>query len=134
MSALTGSVESRSAASGSRSRRLLRSPDLRTAVLFLIPATIGLVVFYIVPAIRGFYFSFTNYSVLQEPTWVGTANYSRLVADPLFWNALWVTLYYVVLNIGFQTIIALGLAVLMHRLTQSWLLRGVVVLPDLCVL
>ncbi|WP_420826902.1 carbohydrate ABC transporter permease [Nanchangia anserum] len=93
------------------------------------PATIGLVVFYVIPAIRGFYFSFTDYSVLQPPRWVGGENYARLVSDPLFWNALWVTIYYVVLNIGFQTIIAIGLAMLMHRLTKSTLIRGMALLP-----
>jgi multiple sugar transport system permease protein len=42
-----------------------------------------------------------------------------------------VTLEYVVLNIGFQTVIALGLAVLMHRLTKSTLVRGSLLLPYL---
>lgn len=95
---------------GGRRRRLPLSGDLRTAVIFLLPATIGLVVFYVVPAIRGFYFSFTEYSVLQPPKFIGGENYARLISDPLFWNALWVTIYYVLLNIGFQTIIAIGLA------------------------
>ena len=42
-----------------------------------------------------------------------------------------VTLEYVVLNIGFQTAIALGLAVLMHRLTKSGIIRGSILLPFL---
>ncbi|MGO1591063.1 MAG: hypothetical protein ACTHW1_05100 [Ancrocorticia sp.] len=33
--------------------------DTRTAVVFLIPAGIGLVLFYLVPALRGLYYSFT---------------------------------------------------------------------------
>ncbi|MBD3690155.1 sugar ABC transporter permease [Nanchangia anserum] len=114
---------------GGRKRRIPLSGDFRTALIFLLPATIGLVVFYVIPAIRGFYFSFTDYSVLQPPRWVGGENYARLVSDPLFWNALWVTIYYVVLNIGFQTIIAIGLAMLMHRLTKSTLIRGMALLP-----
>jgi len=40
-----------------------------------------------------------------------------------------VTIYYVLLNIGFQTMIAIGLAVLMQRLTNSTFLRGVALLP-----
>ncbi|MDU0969141.1 MAG: sugar ABC transporter permease [Actinomycetaceae bacterium] len=114
---------------GGRKRRRALTGDLRTALVFLVPATIGLVVFYVVPAIRGLYFSFTDYSVLQPPQWVGGANYARLVKDPLFWNALWVTIYYVVLNIGFQTIIAIALAMLMYHLTKSTIIRGMALLP-----
>ncbi|MDN5963043.1 MAG: sugar ABC transporter permease [Actinomyces sp.] len=112
----------------SRPRRRL-SKDARSAVIFLLPASIGLIVFYLIPAIRGLYFSFTEYAVLTPAKWTGLDNYARLVHDPLFWNALKVTVYYVVLNIGFQTIIAVLLAVLMQRLTNSVLLRGMALLP-----
>ena len=106
-----------------------RRTDLRTAMIFLIPATIGFVVFYLVPAIRGVYFSFTDYPVLAPPTWVGLDNYERLINDPLFWNAMGVTLYYVAINIIVQTILAIGVAVLMQRLTRSILVRGAILLP-----
>ncbi|MDN6565689.1 MAG: sugar ABC transporter permease [Actinomyces sp.] len=112
----------------SRPRRRL-SKDARSAVIFLLPASIGLIVFYLIPAIRGLYFSFTEYAVLTPAKWTGLDNYARLVHDPLFWNALKMTVYYVVLNIGFQTIIAVLLAVLMQRLTNSVLLRGMALLP-----
>lgn len=112
----------------SRPRRRL-SKDARSAVIFLLPASIGLIVFYLIPAIRGLYFSFTEYAVLTPAKWTGLDNYARLVHDPLFWNALKVTIYYVVLNIGFQTVIAVLLAVLMQRLTNSVLLRGMALLP-----
>ena len=38
-------------------------------------------------------------------------------------------MYYVVLNIGFQTIIAILLAVLLQRLTNSTIIRGMALLP-----
>jgi multiple sugar transport system permease protein len=106
-----------------------RRSDMLAAALFLIPATVGFVTFYLWPTLRGFYLSFTDYSLLAPPSWVGLANYQELVGDPLFWNSLKVTLYYVVINIGLQTGLALGLAVLMHRLTKSTLIRGAVLLP-----
>jgi len=40
-----------------------------------------------------------------------------------------VTIEYVLLNIGFQTVIAIVLAVMMQRLTKSTLLRGALLLP-----
>src|SRR3954469_2918520 len=100
------------------------------AWLFLLPSLIGFVVFYAYPALRGFYLSFTDFNLLRNSgEWVGTRNYQLMFADALFWNALWVTLKYVVINIGIQTILALAIAVLMHRLTQSIVVRGILVLP-----
>lgn len=116
----------------SRPRR--RGPsrgDTRAALLFIAPATFGFLVFHLWPAIRGIYYSLTDFNVLSPPNFIGLANYQTMVNDPLFWNALWVTLIYVVINIGAQTVVALGLALLMHRLTKSVVVRGVVLLPYL---
>ena len=110
-------------------RHAVNNRQTRYALIFLAPAGIGLIMFYLVPALRGLYFSFTDYAVLTPPTWTGMANYQRLIEDPLFWNSIKVTLYYVVLNIGFQTIIAILLAVLLQRLTSSTLIRGMALLP-----
>ncbi|WP_454778174.1 carbohydrate ABC transporter permease [Georgenia muralis] len=114
-----------------RRRRARRwgGTEMRTALLFLLPASIGLIAFYLLPAVRGVYYSFTNYQVLTPPEWVGTANFERMLADPLFWNALGVTALYVLMNIGVQTVVALALAVLLHRITRSTLIRGMALLP-----
>ena len=105
--------------------------DLKVALLFIAPATIGFAVFYIYPAIRGLYYSFTDYSLAGSANFVGVTNYSAMLHDQVFWNALLVTLEYVAINIISQTIIALLLAVLMQRLTTSMLIRGVLLLPYL---
>ncbi|MBT2484001.1 MULTISPECIES: carbohydrate ABC transporter permease [unclassified Microbacterium] len=107
------------------------SREALVAMLFVAPAALGFAVFTLVPAIRGFYYSFTDYDVFQPESFVGTANYERMIADPVFWNSLVVTLQYVVINIVFQTIFALVLAVLMHRLTQSLVVRGIILGPYL---
>jgi len=114
-----------------RPRRSRRTGDLRAALVFVGPAALGFVVFYLWPAIRGLWFSLTDYDVLSAPEFVGLDNYARLVQDSMFWNALVVTGEYVLINIGVQTLVALGLAVLMHRLTTSVVVRGVVLLPYL---
>ncbi|WP_415856651.1 carbohydrate ABC transporter permease [Sinomonas sp. G460-2] len=105
--------------------------DLRVALLFVAPALLGFVLFYLVPTIRGIYLSFTDYSILGNPIWVGVKNYAKIFQDKLFWNAMGVTLEYVILNIGFQTVIALGLALLMYHVAKSTLIRGVLLLPYL---
>lgn len=103
--------------------------DLKIALAFIAPAALGFAVFFLYPTIRGFYFSLTQYNLLGTPKFVGFDNFTRLVGDQLFWNSLVVTLHYVVLNIAFQTMLAIGLAVLMQRLTKSIVIRGALLLP-----
>ena len=98
---------------------------------FILPATIGLVAFYIWPLVRGIYLSFTEYNLLTPETFTGIDNYKRMVRDDTFWNAVRVTLEYVVINIGLQTLLALAIAVLMQRLTQSNFVRSIVLTPYL---
>jgi multiple sugar transport system permease protein len=111
-------------------RRLRMGGETRAALLFLLPSFIGFVVFYAYPALRGFYLSFTDFNLLRNSgEWVGLRNYQGLLSDALFWNSLWITFKYVVINIGIQTVLALGIAVLMHRLTRSVVVRSMVLLP-----
>ena len=49
----------------------------------------------------------------------------------MFHNAFWVTLQYVLINIILQTIIALGLALLMHNVAKSTFIRGTLLMPYL---
>jgi multiple sugar transport system permease protein len=105
--------------------------DTRLALLFILPATIGFLVFMVWPTLRGIYLSFTKFNLLTPPQFNGLDNYVRMVQDPVFWNALKVTLYYVVLNIGIQTVLALVIAVMMQRLTQKTWLRSIVLTPYL---
>lgn len=108
-----------------------RRDDSRTAWIFVAPAMIGFLLFFLYPTIRGIYLSFTKYNLLRPPQWIGFGNYTKIWSDPLFWNAMRVTIEYVILNIVFQTIIAIGLAVLMQRLTKSTVIRGTLLLPFL---
>ena len=105
--------------------------DLAMALVFIAPALFGFLVFYLYPTIRGIYFSLTRYNVLGTPHFIGLGNYTKLVGDPLFWNAMKVTLEYVFLNIFFQTILAVAIGVLMQRLTKSTAVRAVILLPFL---
>lgn len=108
-----------------------RRDDTRLAILFILPALVGFLIFMVWPALRGLYLSFTKFNLLTPPEFNGLDNYIRMAQDPVFWNALRVTLYYVVLNIGFQTVLALVIAVMMQRLTRRTWLRGIVLTPYL---
>ena len=108
-----------------------RRDDTRLAILFIAPALLGFLVFMVWPTLRGIYLSFTKFNLLTPPKWTGLDNYVRMVQDPVFWNAIKVTVYYVVVNIAVQTAVALVIAVMMQRLTKRTWLRGIVLTPYL---
>lgn len=130
----TAQLESRTTP-GRRSGRAAASPkrrrldDRRVALLFIAPVLVGFAVFYLYPTVRGFLWSFTDYSLLGDPEFIGLENYGAVLQDSEFWNSMLVTLYYVVFNVVSQTALALLLAALMHRLTRSVVLRTTLLLP-----
>ncbi|HEY3610108.1 MAG TPA: sugar ABC transporter permease [Pseudonocardiaceae bacterium] len=117
----------RSPKRGRRSRR----GEAPLAWLLISPAILGFAVFYAYPTIRGLYLSFTDFHVLSPPVWVGLANFRELLSDDVFWHSLWVTAYFVGLSVVFGILISLVTAVIMHRLTSSRVIRGVILLPFL---
>lgn len=110
--------------------RWLRMETL-VAWLFILPSVVGLTLFVLIPSARGLLLSFTNSDLLTRADYIGTQNFQKLVNDPQFWSSLRITTQYVLLNIPFQTVIALTIAVLLTRLTKSNLVRGIVLLPYL---
>lgn len=105
--------------------------DLWLALVFIAPAAVGFAVFLAWPTVRGIWLSFTSYNLLTEPEFTGLQNYARLVQDSIFWHSMVVTIEYVLINIVIQTVVALFIAVMMHRLTKSTFVRGIVLAPYL---
>jgi multiple sugar transport system permease protein len=102
----------------------------KVAIWFLLPSLIGFLIFYLVPTVRAIAISFQNFNLLKnEGTPAGLDNYRFIFGDDVFWNAIKVTAYYVAINIGLQTVLALGIASMMDRLTKSVFVRGILLLP-----
>jgi len=99
--------------------------------LFILPAIIGFVVFYLYPALHGLQISFTDWNLLSDPKSVGLANYNEALHDPKFWSALWITVKYVLWNLPLQTLLSILLAVAMDRLVKSMFIKGLIILPYL---
>ncbi len=110
-------------------RKTWLNREALAAWIFLLPSLVGFIIFYAVPAVRAVNISFTDWDLLTEPTAIGLANYTRLMQDQAFWHALKVTSLYVVFNIPVQTVLAVVIAVMMHRLTKSIIVRGILLLP-----
>ncbi|MFJ4918911.1 carbohydrate ABC transporter permease [Streptomyces sp. NPDC088725] len=121
---------------GSRTRRTAaplsrRRGDAKLAWLLITPAVIGFLVFFAYPTARGLYFSFTEFHILTPARWVGLANFRELAGDSAFWHSLGVTVYFVVLSVVLGVLLSLITAVVLHRLTGSTVVRGLIILPFL---
>lgn len=99
--------------------------------MFLAPAFFGFVVFAFAPLMRSVWMSFTEWNMLSDPRWVGSDNYAKMLGDDIFWESLGRTALYVVMVVPLQTFLALVLAVLLHALTKSALIRSILILPYL---
>jgi multiple sugar transport system permease protein len=97
----------------------------------LLPACVGFVAFYAWPALRAIEISFTEWNLLRPPRYVGWANYQRLWHDAQFWHGLKLSAIYALMNIPLQTVLGLGLALAMDRLTRSLFVKSLVLLPYL---
>jgi multiple sugar transport system permease protein len=76
-----------------------------TIALFMSPWVLGFFLLILYPAASSLYFSFTKYTLLQPPEWVGIDNYRLLARDPQFWlamrNTIWIIAVGVPLRIVF---------------------------------
>lgn len=98
-----------------RSYRRKQFRQLAKGLAFCSPWIVGFLAFGIVPIIASFYYSFTYYSVLQPPRWVGFDNYVRMLTDDrLFWLALGNTVYYAFFANLIGGLLALSLAMLLN--------------------
>ena len=85
------------------------------ALLFIAPYLVLFLVFRIGPAIAGMLLSFGKYQITGNVQSVGLANFRRLFADSLFWNALRVTAVYTAIAVPLTLIVALVMAQLCVR-------------------
>jgi multiple sugar transport system permease protein len=105
----------------SRRRRILL--EHVEAYLFLAPALILIGLFHILPGIAAFVMSLTKWSVIYE-RWAWFENYAAIL-DPSgsrfgeFVNALGVTVWYVLLTVPFEMVVALIVAFVLYQGTAG---------------
>jgi len=95
-------------------RRRMRKPGQTIAPLVFISAAVVLfALFFLGPGILGLYYSFTDYTGVGEPEFIGVANYLKLFDDQQFYSSLTRTLLYTVLAVPVHYVVALGISLLL---------------------
>ena len=95
-----------------------RKRDERVAAyIFIAPAVILLIAFLVVPMIYTVYFSGFKYQIMRPDAmkFIGFENYQKLFSDKNFWLALKNTVYFTVIVVPCQCVLALALALLVSK-------------------
>lgn len=88
---------------------------------FLSPTIVGIGLFTLLPIIASVALAFFRWDIINPPEFIGLANFADLVADPTVRVSFLNTIGFVVVSVGLQIAIALGLAVLVAQRMPSWL-------------
>ena len=86
-----------------------------TGFLFFSPALIFLIVFLLGPILVAIWISFTKYTILAPPKYVGLKNYIRIFNMPSFWSSLRVTGIYIVSRVTSILLLAFFMASLINK-------------------
>lgn len=113
------------AAAAPSSARRRGSGEWRNA-LFVAPYLVVFVAMLVVPLVWGLWLSATKSDLFGFERWVGFANFTRLLQDPIFLEAVGNTFYFVLLTVPALTLAGLGLALVLNR-PERWaaLLRAI---------
>ena len=111
-------------------RRQLRR--LAAAAIFLLPGLLLFGAFVVGPMIYSFRISFYDWRIIkpENSEWLGLANYTRAIADPIFRRAVLNTVAYALITVPGQIIIGLFIAILLNqRIRGKATLRVIYYLP-----
>lgn len=86
--------------------------------LFVLPALAFFLIFFLYPVGQAIWVSFTTWNLFTPPIFVGLQNYLNVFSDPLFFNALRVTVTFGILTTVGVCLVSFGLALLVERATR----------------
>jgi raffinose/stachyose/melibiose transport system permease protein len=90
-------------------------------IIFVLPALIFYVLFFVLPIIRTVQFSFYNWDG-ASPTmsFVGFENYIRMINDPIFWKSLSHNIFWIISTI----VLPVGLGLILAVLLSNKMVKG----------
>ena len=115
-----------------KARRKINLTEGLAGYLFSAPAIIGFLLFTAGPMLVSLYYSFTEFSILKAPSWIGLRNYVTMLTSPssLFLKSLKVTLLYALINAVITMIFSIATALLLNRQFRlRGLLRAIYFMP-----
>ncbi len=100
--------------------------------LFALPTIIAFGIAFVIPFLLGIYLSFTEFTTVNDATWIGFGNYAKAFSNQEFLNALGFTVKFTVLSVLTINVFAFILAMLLTRkLKGTNVFRTIFFMPNL---
>ena len=108
--------------------------EAKWGLIFVAPTMIGLIVLNFYPIFNTIYQSFCKTGDFGKGnTFVGLANYQKVLSSSETWQSLWNTIKYALIEVPFGIVIALLLAVLLNKkIAGRSIYRTIFFLPMVC--
>lgn len=105
--------------------------ERKLLVALLAPSLLLIFGLTVYPLLYALWISLHRYSLLfPAHPFIGLANYRRVIDQPLFWDSVWVTLYFAVASLVIQIPLGIGIALLLNEPFRGrGLLRAAVLIP-----
>jgi len=119
----TSEVPDAAGALGSRRRRRTWDRAVRGSVPYwlILPVAVAMVAILAYPLYQLIVLSFQKYGLFElirhAGTWVGLDNYRSILHDPVFWDTLWRTIVFTVVNVGLTMLFGTLIALLLVRIS-----------------
>ncbi len=100
-----------------KSRTLFRwRPDQQwEAYLFLLPSFLGFFVFIVLAVVMSLGISFSDWGLTGWKGFAGLKNYQALLRDPIFWQTVYNTIFYIVTIVPLQLVLGLIMALALNQ-------------------
>ncbi|HZG55755.1 sugar ABC transporter permease [Paenibacillus sp.] len=116
----------------SANRKKSSGVEIGVAWLFLLPYLVFYVWFMLYPIYKGFIMSLHEWAIGIEPEFIGLGNYAEMLTDRHFWEALWHTVYFVIISTPSLVVVGLLLALIVNAgLKGTTFLRSAFFLPHI---
>jgi len=100
----------------SKAHRRFKWREQGMAYLFLLPALLVFTLVTWYPILNTIIYSFQKVNLSGFQRWVGFANYTRMLGDPIFYTAWQNTLIYVVLSLIMGALVPIALALMINEM------------------
>jgi multiple sugar transport system permease protein len=98
--------------------------------LCMLPTAGLLLIFLTYPLGLGLWLSLTDTTIGQPGVYIGLENFQSLFDDPVFWNAVWYTIFYTAVATAGKFLLGLWLALLLNNhIPFKAFIRAIVLLP-----
>jgi multiple sugar transport system permease protein len=104
----------------------------REAIALVLPSLVPVLALSVYPLVNGILLAFTDATLRRNPdtSFVGLANFARLVGDTFFWDSFRIGMVWAVSVTALQLVTAMGLALLLNvDLRLRWLTRLLALVP-----